>query len=291
MDPSQPSSVHTFKRSDILAVALFLLGVGMTRLILTPEWGVLFVIAGVGGLILYFALWRTSNPTWLNKALMTIAAVFVVASGGVIALKLIRPLPRIAGATTPVPPTSKELAKEFSRAQQEYNMSHPATANTAQKDIPTRSSVISSNSGTAIGTIQAGAVVSIGQQGGETAATIINNPPPSPNASITTYDYNGGKRTSAHSGEVEFGEEGVAFQKMSEMEKSHQWLELSTYAEEWIIKTPGWLTSNIFAAEALVRTEQQKVKACEHLRYVDERTKGNRDYDIARKMLLRDGCP
>lgn len=141
-------------------------------------------------------------------------------------------------------------------------------------------------------TVQPGGVASFGQQGGQTAGTIVNNPPVSPNAAATSYDFNGAKRISGNGGafqSVSLGDEVPAFQEMLGMEKSTQWADLLSASEKWIKSTPEWLTPRIFAAEALLVTGDRDA-ACEHLRFVDEKTKGNPAYDVARNLLRRASC-
>jgi hypothetical protein len=78
-----------------LAGSLAFMGVGMTWL-LGPEWGWPFLIAGVGGMTIYFAMWRSRNPVWVNKALIGILFVFTSSSASVKAWKLLRPIPILA---------------------------------------------------------------------------------------------------------------------------------------------------------------------------------------------------
>jgi hypothetical protein len=178
----RPESSHAIKRSDLLAFTLFLLGVGMT-LLLGPEWGWPFLLAGVGTGIIYAAMWRVKNPAWLSKGLIGIVVLFLVASIVVLAWKL-RPIPPVEAHTAaPKIPTVEELNVMYAHAKQEYDRSHPVAKIVANS--PSSPSKAASQSGTAVGTVtvQTGGVASFGQQGGVTAGTIgalVINPPTGP---------------------------------------------------------------------------------------------------------------
>lgn len=165
-------ATRAIKRSDILAVSLAFLGIGMTFL-LGPEWGWPFLLAGLGGMVVYFALWRSQNPSWLNPALLGILTIFVLSSGSVLAWKLVR-IPRIATRSIPPSvPSAQELNAAYNKALREIRHLRSAT------ESRSKTGLVSSQSGTAVGTVtvQPGAVVSFGQQGGQTGGVIINNAP------------------------------------------------------------------------------------------------------------------
>lgn len=122
-----PEATHAVRRSDILAGSLFLLGVGLAML-LGPEWGWPFVVAGTGGLIIYVAMWRDKNPKWLNGSLVGVMGLFVLTSALILAWRLLGPMPKASAHLNPapVPPTTAQLSEDFAAFEVQYRKNHPA---------------------------------------------------------------------------------------------------------------------------------------------------------------------
>ncbi len=111
---SQETS-HTIKRSDLLTCSLALLGIGMPML-LGPEWGWPFLITGLAGVSLYFLLWRSKNPRWLNAALWSILALFVVTGIVVKGRRMLGPIPKISARyKVAAPPSKSDLSADYER--------------------------------------------------------------------------------------------------------------------------------------------------------------------------------
>jgi hypothetical protein len=116
---------------------------------------------------------------------------------------------------------------------------------------------------------------------------------PEPNAAVIIYAFNGDKKT-IRNADLSLDlrtdtPEHMAFLQMKDLEQAQDWKALNSICEEWIKRNPNWLTPRILAAKTLA-ISQDKEKACEYLKYVDSKTKGNTDYEVARALMTTIDC-
>lgn len=245
------SDERAAKRSDLLAVALTFLSIGMPTL-MGPEWGWPFLITGLGAVIVYLVMWRANKYAWLNNALIALAILFVLASAAVIAYKF-RTIPKLNfKAATPSVPSSQELVAEYLRALATHHQHlRPATADN-------HASSISSRSGTAVGTvnIQPGGVASFGQQGGITANT-VNITPDAPMPELTNF-----QKTTIGQSLRDAGAHAIAVRFTQGNERSQyvadQFKKLMTDSG-WMLRRPKFLIEESIARGIFILIDQDEV--------------------------------
>jgi len=149
-------AAHAIKRSDILAGSLALLCVGLTML-LGPQWGWPFIVAGVGGLAIYFAMWRDKRPSWIGKGLAIVLLLFVLTSASLLGWKFFHPV--LSPSTASLPAASvlsaRALAEAIVVAEAEHKRSYSVRDRPhAQKaNVPVNANKVSSQNGPAVGSI------------------------------------------------------------------------------------------------------------------------------------------
>jgi hypothetical protein len=106
-----------------------------------------------------------------------------------------------------------------------------------------------------------------------------------PNASRTTYTYEGHKRTlTAQGAAMIVGEAQEQFQKMETLARNEEWDELKKYAESQIRERPQWLTPYIRSGEAAVHLANWRL-ANQRLKFAEQKIADNTEYDSARPLL------
>jgi hypothetical protein len=133
-------------------------------------------------------------------------------------------------------------------------------------------------------TVQPGAAVSIGQQGGVTAGTYVN-PPPNPYAPVVTYERNGVKHIQV--GNRFTAEAGLAmnaFQQIMSLFTEKRWQDLIDFCELKMKEFPEWLTPYEFAARGYGALGQDE-KAIGMLKDVARRAAGNPEYSGITELL------
>lgn len=106
------------------------------------------------------------------------------------------------------------------------------------------------------------------------------------NRGITsTYDFNGAKReTSAGRSSVSIGDEIGVFQRLLELEKNKNYLDLASLCENQINKMPEWLTPYLFLGIAYANLGYRE-KAIFYLEHVLKNAPGDPDYNQAKTIL------
>jgi hypothetical protein len=116
--------------------------------------------------------------------------------------------------------------------------------------------------------------------------TVTINPDVNPNASVTTYYFNGDRRvTNLASGSIELqpGAKKVELEAIAKLEKAQNWVALRDFCEEETKKTPEWLTPPLLAGEAYANLGDID-KAIERLDYVHQKAGGWEEFSVADRL-------
>ena len=120
-----------------------------------------------------------------------------------------------------------------------------------------------------------------------TASTHAHASPPivaPPEKEVILYDYRGHKISSQTGLMAGDPGESAQYQAMLALQRAGEWKKLLKEATREIKKVPDWLTSYAFKAVALQHLGNTQ-EAIASLEYVDQRSKGNSDYDQVRRLL------
>lgn len=121
--------------------------------------------------------------------------------------------------------------------------------------------------------------------GENSPATVTINPPQNPNAPVTAWDFNGGRRiTQPGKTVLEVGNEFGIFNKMVQLQTAKDWKQLLEVSDGQIKKTPDWLTPYLFSGVALLNLGDRE-KGIERLKHVKKMAGGNDSYADADRLL------
>jgi len=119
---------------------------------------------------------------------------------------------------------------------------------------------------------------------------VIINPPPSPYASSTTYDFGGGKHVvQGNRFFAEAGEQVTAFGEMQKRHDARDWPGLLTLCNEQIKKAPEWYTPYYFAAIAYANLGNRE-RAIRLLQYVNSNVGHIPKYNDSARLLKELGA-
>lgn len=128
-----------------------------------------------------------------------------------------------------------------------------------------------------------GGIATVNQSGGQNTL-IVNNPPVNPTRPVVTYGFNGMKRTSTPGKLIADPTLVMAFEELSRLELAKDWPALLSRCEAEIRNVPEWLTPLVLKARALAELGKFD-EAIPLLESVDQRTRGDAEYDVARQLL------
>jgi hypothetical protein len=121
---------------------------------------------------------------------------------------------------------------------------------------------------------------------------ITVNPERNPYAPVIIYDFQGNKKVITEGGtnvHLTVGDQRASFDRMVELQNSHDWSGLRDFCENQMRQTPEWLTPALFAGIAYANLGDKK-KAIELLSGVQGKSAGDASYQDATRILklLRD---